>query len=165
MEPGSGSCTAPYQSVYLSKICCQVELMSVERYSPSSDTWEMVKEMRRKRWGGGGAVLHRRLIVVGGKGKRVGHTGEVFTEAGGVIESLSISRSSLLWPSYNDHNAPCHPRRTTHGPPYQATPQSAREPTMLVWSIRPGTGLSRNKSVFYFYNLLVFSLLYIYYRV
>ena len=70
--------------------------MSVERYSPSSDTWEMVKEMRRKRWGGGGAVLHRRLVVVGGKGKRVGHTGEVFTEAGGIIESLSLSRSSLL---------------------------------------------------------------------
>ena len=79
----------PIKQFSLVKITCQVELMSVERYSPSSDTWEMVKEMRRKRWGGGGAVLHRRLIVVGGKGKRVGHTGEVFTEAGGVIESLS----------------------------------------------------------------------------
>ena len=51
--------------------------MSVERFSPEVGAWQMVKEMRKKRWGGGGAVLHRRLVVVGGKGKRVGATGEV----------------------------------------------------------------------------------------
>ena len=51
--------------------------MSVERFSPEAGAWQMVKEMRKKRWGGGGAVLHRRLVVVGGRGKRVGATGEV----------------------------------------------------------------------------------------
>ena len=55
----------------------QVELMSVERFCPEAGAWEMVKEMRKKRWGGGGAVLHSRLLVVGGRGKRVGATGEV----------------------------------------------------------------------------------------
>merc|ERR1712117_807878 len=58
----------------------KVELMSVEKYNPTTSTWTMVKEMKRKRWGGGGAVLHQRLVVVGGRGKRVGHTGEVYCE-------------------------------------------------------------------------------------
>ena len=51
--------------------------MSVERFCPEAGAWQMVKEMKKKRWGGGGAVLHRRLLVVGGRGKRVGATGEV----------------------------------------------------------------------------------------
>ena len=39
----------------------------------------------RKRWGGGAAVLHELLVVVGGRGKRVGHTAEVlYTGSGGV---------------------------------------------------------------------------------
>ena len=37
----------------------KVELMSVEKYDPDSDSWTLVKEMKRKRWGGGGAVYHR----------------------------------------------------------------------------------------------------------
>ena len=53
--------------------------MSVERFCPEAGAWQMVKEMKKKRWGGGGAVLHRRLLVVGGRGKRVGATGEVRT--------------------------------------------------------------------------------------
>ena len=32
----------------------------------------------RKRWGGGAAVLHELLVVVGGRGKRVGRTAEVY---------------------------------------------------------------------------------------
>ena len=51
--------------------------MSVERFCPEVGAWQMVKEMKKKRWGGGGAVLHSRLLVVGGRGKRVGATGEV----------------------------------------------------------------------------------------
>ena len=58
-------------------IISQVELMSVEVFSPEAGAWTMLREMRKKRWGGGGAVLHRRLVVVGGRGKRVGATGEV----------------------------------------------------------------------------------------
>jgi hypothetical protein len=34
----------------------------------------------RKRWGAGAAVLHELLVVVGGRGKRVGHTAEVRIE-------------------------------------------------------------------------------------
>ena len=58
----------------------KVELMSGERYNPDTDTWTMVKEMSKKRWGGGGCVLHDKIVVVGGKGKRVGQTGEVYSE-------------------------------------------------------------------------------------
>ena len=58
----------------------KVELMSGERFSPATNTWSMVKEMSKKRWGGGGCVLHDQLVVVGGKGKRVGQTGEVYSE-------------------------------------------------------------------------------------
>ena len=66
----------------------KVELMSAERYDPATDTWHMIKEMRRKRWGGGGAVVHSKLVVVGGKGKRVGQTGEVFSEQTNTWTSL-----------------------------------------------------------------------------
>ena len=31
-------------------VCRQVELMSVERFCPEAGCWEMVKEMRKKRW-------------------------------------------------------------------------------------------------------------------
>ena len=58
----------------------KVELMSVEKFDPATNSWTMVKEMKKKRWGGGGAVLHQRVVVVGGRGKRVGHTGEVYCQ-------------------------------------------------------------------------------------
>ena len=66
----------------------KVELMSGERYNPDTDTWSMVKEMSKKRWGGGGCVLHDKIVVVGGKGKRVGHTGEVYSEETNTWSSL-----------------------------------------------------------------------------
>jgi hypothetical protein len=83
--------------------------MSVEMWDPVAHTWSMCKEMHRyrliligssiktanfggkfkispmssllrKRWGAGAAVLHELLVVVGGRGKRVGHTAEVRIE-------------------------------------------------------------------------------------
>lgn len=58
----------------------KVELMSAEKFDPATGRWEMVKEMHRKRWGAGAAVLHRKIVAVGGRGKRVGRTAEVFCE-------------------------------------------------------------------------------------
>jgi hypothetical protein len=83
--------------------------MSVEVWDPVAHTWSMCKEMHRyrliligssikrrilagnfkfhqmsslfrKRWGAGASVLHQLLVVVGGRGKRVGHTAEVRIE-------------------------------------------------------------------------------------
>jgi hypothetical protein len=39
-----------------------------------------MSSLLRKRWGAGAAVLHQLLVVVGGRGKRVGHTAEVRIE-------------------------------------------------------------------------------------
>ena len=66
----------------------KVELMSVERYDPATDTWTLVKEMKRKRWGGGGAVFHKHVVVVGGKGKRVGRIGEVYNDETGTWSEM-----------------------------------------------------------------------------
>ena len=54
--------------------------MSVERFDPDANSWEMVKEMSRKRWGLASAVFHKKIVAIGGKGKRVGKTAEVYCE-------------------------------------------------------------------------------------
>ena len=56
-----------------------VELMSVERFKPETNSWEMVKEMKKKRWGPGVAVFHKQIVVMGGRGKRAG-CAEVYNE-------------------------------------------------------------------------------------
>ena len=58
----------------------KVELLSAERYNPSTNTWSMVKEMHKKRWGAAAVVFHKKVVVVGGRGKRVCRTSEVFSE-------------------------------------------------------------------------------------
>ena len=42
----------------------KVELMSVERYDPLTGSWEMVKDMHRKRWSPAAVVFHQKIVVV-----------------------------------------------------------------------------------------------------
>jgi hypothetical protein len=94
--------------------------MSVEVWDPVAHTWSMCKEMHRyrliltgffqaanfggkfkispmssllrKRWGAGAAVLHQLLVVVGGRGKRVGHTAEVRIEP---LKNITSSKNAV----------------------------------------------------------------------
>ena len=56
-----------------------MELKSVECYDPDLGVWMRCKEMHQKRWGAGGVVFHDRLVALGGRGKRVGPSAEVYS--------------------------------------------------------------------------------------